>query len=283
MAKNFVNKKVNNYLALSVIFIAISVALALVPQSPLSIMNILDKHQFLTELNQRIEDNEMLIERKNNELANMKQQSLVFQKKKALLEEKLNNMNFDIHMPSILILLEQNAKRYNLELEIVYNQIKEITASQDVVRQGQVQQNADSVKEDSNNQVSDSENGQAETQQNSNNSKTDNSVSGTQDSNNNTSNLQQQLEASSEIQGNTNENIGQVLDILESDITSIDGISITAIPIKVKGKYATIRSYLNFLDKIDFIEPIYIEMTSLGTDIDSLVILYVFHSNRGVS
>ena len=51
----------------------------------------------------------------------------------------------------------------------------------------------------------------------------------------------------------------------------------TVIPIQIKGSYHSVRSYIQYLDKIGMIAPSSVVLESEGKEVKGKIILNVFH------
>lgn len=268
------NKKIDKFLVLLIALVTATLLLAVVPQSPCSIIKILRKYHQLDQAYQTINANTNSIREMQNRLKNLQTQSQQYRQKKQELEKQLNNMDLDAHMPSILILLEQNADYFGLDLNIAYGQIKEMTVSQ------QTQQTSEKKTPQNGNKASQNNQSTVQNQQSTTN---DSVATSQQQTSNSSSNVPKSTAGQNTEQSGENTLEGQINKIMEAmeNLIPNSNVSVTVIPIQIKGTYTAARDYLNFLDQVDFIEPAHIEITSSGKEVEVLVMLYVFHNKGG--
>jgi len=65
-------------------------------------------------------------------------------------------------------------------------------------------------------------------------------------------------------------------------VTPVEGMKSFIVPIKITGEYSSFREYLYFLDSVDFIEATVIEITSTGESVTAFIIFHVFSVEGGV-
>lgn len=71
------------------------------------------------------------------------------------------------------------------------------------------------------------------------------------------------------------------LSSVQDNIPHVDGVSVTTVPLRVKGTYADVRSFILYIDDIDFIEHNLIDLYSYGENISGVIVLNVFHTENG--
>lgn len=64
-------------------------------------------------------------------------------------------------------------------------------------------------------------------------------------------------------------------------IPVIPGMDVTTIPIRITGSYANVRAFLHYLDEIDFMEHNFIDLYSFGDSVTGEVVFNVFHETKG--
>lgn len=77
--------------------------------------------------------------------------------------------------------------------------------------------------------------------------------------------------------GNTNQDRPTIPGDAQSLKEGIEGVAITTIPITINGDFVMLREFLKLIDTIDFIEPNYVEMTSDGPSVEGYVLLHIYH------
>jgi len=67
------------------------------------------------------------------------------------------------------------------------------------------------------------------------------------------------------------------------NIPSIPGVSVTIIPVRVNGTYANVRSFIQYLDEVDFMEDNFVDLHSYGDKVSGIIVFNVFHAEGGGS
>lgn len=70
----------------------------------------------------------------------------------------------------------------------------------------------------------------------------------------------------------------------QDEVPVIRGISVTTVPLKlISVSYTEAREYLSFLDKLDFVEPSFVDIYSeSGENISVIILVHVFHKGGGI-
>lgn len=70
----------------------------------------------------------------------------------------------------------------------------------------------------------------------------------------------------------------------QDEVPVIRGINVTTVPLKlISVSYTEAREYLSFLDKLDFVEPSFVDIYSeSGENISVIILVHVFHKGGGI-
>lgn len=256
--KNLKNKQILQILIM-ISIVAISVILFLFPKLidyryEYSYENIKTGKEQVESLNNTLVSNEATILHKISELEELKKE-----RDKVLREESqigINESDFILDIPSILITLEQNALGNNVELSIDYNAM--VTNSNSNPSQDNYSDETEDVPS-----ASESE----ETLENEDD--TAEERTGDDSEQNKIALIEENKE------GNDDK------EILSTATPNIEGIDVTVIPISISGSYSRVRDYIKYLDEVGMIEPSSVTLKSEGDKVTSSVVLNVFHGKEG--
>lgn len=230
--------------------IVTSVILLFVPQAidnkyPYTYQNIQDKKDNVNSLNQALLSNEGIIQTSIQRLEEIEKEDEILKEEVFKIRKGIKETDFELHIPSVLIALEQNAIKNNVEIVIDYNSMQE-TADDG----GQpAPSNENEVSEDVT--ITEEETtGETETGE------------------------EQEGEDKSEQE---NKSTPAPMPTPNSSIPEIPGINVNTIPIQISGSYANVRNYIRYLDEVGMIEPSSVVLMSEGRKVSGSVMLNIFH------
>jgi len=204
---------------------------------PYSYINIQDKKAEIETLNGDLTANEITIMDSMSRLDNLEKEKQEKEEKMFEIKKKINQSDFELDIPSILISLEQNANQNEVDLTIGYNLISH---SGEPMPGG----TEDPTLEDPNLEQPNENVSVEEQEEDSENSNPENEVFDMENS---------------------------------PQAEQIPGISITTIPISISGSYSNVRKYIKYLDEVGMIEPSSVKLSSEGRTLKGQVTLNVFH------
>lgn len=261
-----------------IVIISVSIVVFFFPDTinndKFSYENIVNKKDEVDSLTNMIISNESVIEEAIERLHSTEKRAREVEKEANLARQGVNDDYFVLDIPSLLIELEQNAYKNNVELKIRYNSIvstlnrmnegdtlegEEYTedfgepADEDIYED--FNENEDSHEEDLS-----SVGGSLEEQED-------------EDVTLEKQNIDEEQDVNEEQDDDDDEEIS----LASLNLPDIEGISITVIPISISGKYSDVRNYIKYLDQVGMIEPYSVKLRSDGNSISGSVILSVFH------
>lgn len=225
-----------------------------------------EKKEEIEKIKNELIKNEKTIESKIDKLHAAEFDAKKAEKEAASAKDSIDKEKLKIHIPSILISLEQNAIKRNVKLLIEYNQIETFSDENvNVVQKFDKDQNKDKTTKKENN-IEDKKNVDIEIKEKD-KEKNDEVKVEDEDKNKNGDGTEE-IDKNKEI---FNKNVGV------NKVTIIPGIYTTMIPIEIFGSYDDVRDYFKYIDSIDFLEPSIINLFSKGDEIEGYAILQVFH------
>lgn len=63
---------------------------------------------------------------------------------------------------------------------------------------------------------------------------------------------------------------------ITDEAPSIEGVNVTSIPVEIRGDYFGVRDFIRFLDKMDYISPSFVDIASDGDNISCAILIHVF-------
>ena len=249
--KTLKSKQLWQIVAIIAIIVA-SVILLFVPQAidnkyPYTYQNIQDKKDNVNSLNQALLSNEGTIQTSIQRLEEIEKEDEIIKEKAFKIRKGIKETDFELHIPSVLIALEQNAIKNNVEIVIGYNSMQE-TADDGGTSQP-APSNENEVSEDVT--ITEEEN-------------TEETETGEE----------QEGEDKSEQE---NKSTPTPMPTPNSSIPEIPGINVNTIPIQISGSYANVRNYIRYLDEVGMIEPSSVVLMSEGRKVSGSVMLNIFH------
>lgn len=249
--KTLKSKQLWQIVAIIAIIVA-SVILLFVPQAidnkyPYTYQNIQDKKDNVNSLNQALLSNEGTIQTSIQRLEEIEKEDEIIKEEVFKIRKGIKETDFELHIPSVLIALEQNAIKNNVEIVIGYNSMQE-TADDGGTSQP-APSNENEVSEDVT--ITEEETtGETETGE------------------------EQEGEDKSEQE---NKPTPTPMPTPNSSIPEIPGINVNTIPIQISGSYANVRNYIRYLDEVGMIEPSSVVLMSEGRKVSGSVMLNIFH------
>lgn len=276
-------RRIDVQIVIALLVVAACVAAVIIPKSPLFLMKVFNARKQLADTYQQIRNSEEALKTQKGQLPQLEAQVADYNAKINALNDEIKKLNLkpNPHMPSILILLEQNAKYFGLQLEIYYDKIRELAAAQSTSTPSPPAEN--NKDQDKKSQEGGQTGTKTETSTGSENkSEATNSQAANQTPKGTANTGKDPVTVAglnnapklSEEEVAVRAHIDAVIGALPQPTNDL--VTVTAIPVLITGKYEETREYLHFLDQVDYIEPAYIEMRSDGKEINSLVVLYVF-------
>ena len=280
------SKQILQFLAILTIIIA-SVVLLFLPnliqdRYPYSYPRVSEGKENVESLNRELISNESIIE---NTIIDLEETEVIekevaekeFNVRKGIIEE-----DFELHIPSILIKLEQEAIENNLDLVIDYNSMTTSGDSgySDYLTEEEYQGFDESERGNPNehfdeDDLSDEDGfsgGQVFAQE----SEEQDGISITEnvDENNNDDETTEQENSES---NDRQENPDDEFDRHKYTIPAIEGINVTTIPLGISGSFYNVRNYIRFLDEVGMIEPSSVIITSEGRNVSASIVINIFH------
>ena len=232
-----------------------------------SLIEIKEKAAMVDELESEVKRNEPVIEDKFLELYSLEDLNARIGRKAEALKQGIKKEDLSIHMPSILISLEQNANKNKVDLTIEYDKIETHLSNQ-----GNIEGEISDIEENINNKEKDhTDNLNKEATEK--DTKKDEEIRIDNKSNENEEVVIEKKEESKNVV-DTHE-IDKA--IVRNLIPNIEEINITTVPIKIKGKYSDIREFVRYLDTVDYLEPSFVDLSSNGEDVVGVILIHIFH------
>lgn len=266
-------KQIINVVIIMILIIA-NILVTFFPQyskSKISYTELKEKKETITDSEmQLLQNDKELNDQQNTLLETMKNGKIAEEKEKAL-RENFDSRGLKLHIPSILIDFEQKAILNNIDLIIRYDLMKLSNVETETIPRivEKEEDLGDTVKKE---KVKKEVETETELEDDSGEGK-----GGTigeyevKDKTDSISALPPTI--------NSNTIFNDVL--TNNQLPRIQGISTRLLPLEIEGTYENIRSYLQYLDTIDYIEPTYIGLSSNGENLKGIVVLYILYSERG--
>lgn len=254
--KTLKSKQLWQILAIIAIIVA-SVILLFVPEAidnkyPYTYQNIQDKNDDVNSLNQALLSNEGTIQTFIQRLEEIKKEDEVIKEEAFKIRKGIKETDFELHIPSVLIALEQNAIKNNVEIIIDYNSM------QGTAGVGETSQPVPSQPAPSNeNEVSEG-------------------VTITEEETTGETETGEEQEGADKSE-QENKSTPKPMPTPSSSIPKIPGINVNTIPIQISGSYANVRNYIRYLDEVGMIEPSSVILMSEGRKVSGSVMLNIFH------
>lgn len=280
------SKQILQFLAILTIII-VSVVLLFLPnliedRYPYSYPRVNEGKENVESLNRELSSNESIIENNIITLAETEVEEKEVAEKEFNVRKGIIEEDFELHIPSILIKLEQKAIENNLDLVIDYNSMTTSGASgySDYLTEEEYQGFDESERGNLNehfdeDDLSDEDNfsgGQVfaqETEEQDGISITEN----VDENNNDDETIEQENSESNDRQENPDDEFERH----KYTIPAIEGINVTTIPLGISGSFYNVRNYIRFLDEVGMIEPSSVIITSEGRNVSASIVINIFH------
>ena len=280
------SKQILQFLAILTIII-VSVVLLFLPnliedRYPYSYPRVNEGKENVESLNRELSSNESIIENNIITLAETEVEEKEVAEKEFNVRKGIIEEDFELHIPSILIKLEQKAIENNLDLVIDYNSMTTSGASgySDYLTEEEYQGFDESERGNLNehfdeDDLSDEDNfsgGQVfaqETEEQDGISITEN----VDENNNDDETIEQENSESNDRQENPDDEFERH----KYTIPAIEGIDVTTIPLGISGSFYNVRNYIRFLDEVGMIEPSSVIITSEGRNVSASIVINIFH------
>lgn len=280
-----------------------------------SIRSIQEKQDSLDSYNSQLLNNESTMQMESDRVQRLEEEVRPLQEEYERLTAGVAETDFSLHMPSLLLSLEKGSKESDIELEIQYDGIETANAS------GGEEENEEGLYDEFYDEYGDEhphpEPGHEDFEEDYANDMYDEEMLHEEDVDSLEQELIDQHESETDEWDESFEGQGgdQLVDSRplsdesdeedengmdqpgpsptpelhpEVDLTNIrdniplvEGVSVTTVPLRVKGTYADVRSFILYIDDIDFIEHNLIDLYSFGDDISGVIVLNVFHTENG--
>lgn len=261
------------YVSSIFLIIVASIILFLFPEVikyPYSYTNISEKKALVEVENSRLIQNESAIQGLTKNYEDKKTQENMINNDAVDLKRNVNEKDFVLNIPSILISLEQESYKNNLNLSIYYNQIKTIDDSETPIVPETPTAPETSEKTDSETDSTESKEDLEKTEENidsKDKTEEEKTIGG------------ESVDKENKDDGNETEEEKESFsnEDIEKGTLKVDGLNVTVIPVTIEGSYNSVRSYIKYLDEIGMIEPSSVEIISEEKKITAKIILNVFH------
>lgn len=272
----------------TILIAALTIATMLYPEAlgnEHSLRSIEEKEAKILSLNDELSGAERSAQNATSSLDFVKKDAEAIKKESDSMRISIGNTNFGLHMPSILIALEQKANEYNLEFLMDYDKLKTIgaEASANSAENPDLNETKEPMQEDfmpgieePTTNPSEPEEAAKETESKIKSEEVDVAESSELDTKNS--------EDSGEESLNEVYNPEEV-DISEAyqNVTPIPGLNVTIIPVRVSGTYSDVRAFIQYLEDVDLISHNWVDLYSYGENISGIIVFNVFHSEEGDS
>ena len=241
------SKQLWQILAIIAIIVA-AVILLFVPEAidnkyPYTYQNIQDKNDDVNSLNRALLSNEGAIQASIQELEELEKEDEVIKEEVFKIRKGIKETDFELHIPSVLIALEQNAIKNNVEIVIDYNSM------QGTANGGEIRQPTHEVSE---------------------------GVTITEEETTGETETGEEQEGADKSE-QENKPAPTPRPTPNSSIPEIPGINVNTIPIQISGSYTNVRNYIRYLDEVGMIEPSSLVLMSEGRKVSGSVMLNIFH------
>ena len=241
-------------------------------RNPYSIKEIENKQEEVSNLNNTIMSNESIISNGSMNLEQLREDVSSLETEYKRMESGLVDTEFKLHIPSILVTLEQTAKNNELEIMIDYENINQYGGS------------SDDMEEELHDEF-DHDDDSGLTEDYTEDDLTDSSEELGQGGDELSDEEQidnESAEAKDEINSGLSEEHSEIIEeAIQRNIPYIEGVNVTTVKIQINGSYENIRNFIFAIDEIDFIENNVIDLLSYGESMSAVIVLNIFHTEDG--
>lgn len=254
-----------------------------------SIVDIRNKRDNINSLNSQLDSTISEVNSLNQREKTVKADAALKEEEFKAIKKGIKDVDFELHIPSILVFLDQEAVARDLDLLINYSEIRNYNSGNpegnedypeddylddDYYDYDEVEDNYD---EDSYDETEEGMGGEEHE-----NPIDDVEVEGSEEDSTDNGDTEENDEDVEEDEFEEVEDIdSEDSQDVNYNVPVIPGINITTIPIQLRGSFGQVRSFIRELDDIDFIENNYIEITSEGNEVIATIILNVYHIDEG--
>ena len=241
-------------------------------RNPYSIKEIENKQEEVSNLNNTIMSNESIISNGSMNLEQLREDVSSLETEYKRMESGLVDTEFKLHIPSILVTLEQTAKNNELEIMIDYENINQYGGS------------SDDMEEELHDEF-DHDDDSGLTEDYTEDDLTDSSEElgqGGDELSDEEPIDNESVEAEDEINSGLSEEHSEIIEeAIQRNIPYIEGVNVTTVKIQINGSYENIRNFIFAIDEIDFIENNVIDLLSYGESMSAVIVLNIFHTEDG--
>lgn len=255
-----------------------------------------DKEMEINRLSANIERNSLMVKEEIKKQKSLEKEEQDAMRLKSMLGE--NRFFVDIDIPSLLVFLEQNAIETDVKININFHEIKKHKLEEESVAEVSFGNRDNLIGRESIPEEFLEENPETGEENLENSNNTENL-----ENNNNMENGGQTNSPGMEYFYGANQEDIQEEDVFNEDtevssisgnqitlkdsvfleeIPDINGLTVSFIPIAIKGNYSNIGNFIRELDAVDYLEPAYMGTYSTGEDVVSAIALFVFHKKGDV-
>ena len=276
-----------------VLIVALTVATMLYPDAlgnEHSLRSIEEKEAKILSLNDELSNTERDYQNALSNLNLVKKNAESIKKESDSMRVSIRNTEFGLHMPSILIALEQKANEYNLEFLMDYDKLKTIGAETpaDAIGNPELDSAEGATPEDVTPETEAAKAAKAaaetstpEEAMKASETKKDSEAVAVADSSDSTK--ESAIEAGAEALTDVYKPEEVDISAAYENVSSIPGLSVTIIPVRVSGTYSDVRAFIQYIEDVDLISHNWVDLHSYGEDISGIIVFNVFHSEEGDS
>lgn len=262
-------------------------------RNPYSIKEIENKQEEVSSLNNTIMSNESIISSDSTNLEQLRKDVSSLETEYKRMESGLVDTEFKLHIPSILVTLEQTAKSNELEIMIDYENINQHGGNPDDMGVeyhddfdhdddfGLIEDYIEDELTDSSEELGQGGDELSDEEQIDNEpAEAKDEISG-EDILHEGNLAEEQTTSQSASSGLSEEHSEITEEAVQINIPSIHGVNVTTVKIKLNGSYENIRNFIFAIDEIDFIENNVIDLLSYGESMSAVIMLNIFHTEDG--
>lgn len=257
---------------LTVVIVLLTITIMLFPEFidyQNSISNLSDKSDSIEAVANKLDQNEGTIKSLKQDIEMKHQEAEKVKEDADLLKSRVNTRSFELHVPSLLVTLEETARKKDINITVEYSQLTAVSSdfTQEVVNNFEtpgingMKNPSEDVNSPNREIVMTNPNDEIPTSDD---------VVDDLDTNESLSN-DQDSPANNNKPSNFFSNPNRIKNKVES------GMSVASVPIKVEGDFLKIRDFIQMLDVLDFVEPVHIELDSDGESVQAGILLNIYY------
>lgn len=233
-----------------------------------SYVSIGEKKEQFEENNNKMTANEAKIEKLKQDMETAYDAAKKKDEYADLLESKVNEDDFVLNKSALLITMDQEAKKNNVDLHVEYSKI----VSSDSTGSPNVESDLEENKQNSDTSGNDKPTPDTNVTVEENNQQQN-----TEQRENGTDTTTQNQDDTQDVDSSKNKGTSFTDEEISKGTVVIEGMQTTVVPIQIKGTYADISNYIEFLDTVGLIKPSSVYLESKGDKLQGKVILNVIH------